>query len=155
VAERILFVDDDTRVLEGLRRMLRGEIEVETASSGTEGLATIHLLGPFAIVVSDMRMPGLNGAEFLARVRDLAPQTVRMLLTGHKDIEQAIAAVNDGQIFRYLNKPCQKEEMLNAIRLGLAQYRANVEAAESVKEAKDRRLCLAAGPSRELSSARE
>lgn len=143
MANRVLFVDDDKSTLEGLKRMLHGEIEVETASSGREGLATIQLLGPFAIVVSDMRMRELSGAEFLARVRELAPYTVRMLLTGHKDINLAIAAVNEGQMFRYLTKPCEKEEMLNAIRLGLARYRANVEAAEIVREAMDRRLCLA------------
>lgn len=149
MADRILFVDDDTRVLDGLKRMLHGEIEIETASSGTEGLATIYLFGPFAIVISDMRMPGLDGAEFLARVRELSPNTVRMLLTGHKDLKRAIAAVNEAQIFRYLSKPCEKEEMLSAIRLGLAQYRANVEAGEIVKEAKDRRL-YASEPAREL-----
>ena len=149
-AERILFVDDDRSVLDGLKRMLHGEIEVETATSGTEGLATIHLFGPFAIVISDMRMPGLNGAEFLARVRELAPHTVRMLLTGHNDLKRAIAAVNEGQIFRYLSKPCEKEEMLNAIRLGLAQYRANVEAGEIVKEARERRLCMAGESQREF-----
>jgi DNA-binding NtrC family response regulator len=87
-----------------------------------------------------MRMPGLSGAEFLARVRELSPNTVRMLLTGHKDLTRAIAAVNEGQIFRYLHKPCRKEEMVNAIRLGLAQYRDNVEAAELIKEAKRHRL---------------
>jgi len=150
LADRILFVDDDTRVLDGLKRMLHGEIEIETASSGTEGLATIYLFGPFAIVISDMRMPGLDGAEFLARVRELAPNTVRMLLTGHKDLKRAIAAVNEGQIFRYLSKPCEKEEMLDAIRLGLAQYRANVEAGEIIKEARDRRLYAAGEPPREL-----
>ena len=149
-AERILFVDDDRRVLDGFERMLHGEFEVETAVSGTEGLATIHLFGPFAIVVSDMRMPGLDGAGFLARVRELAPHTVRMLLTGHKDMDRAIAAVNEGQIFRYLTKPCEKEEMLGAIRLGLAQYRANMEASEILKEAGKRRLSLAGDPSREI-----
>jgi DNA-binding NtrC family response regulator len=150
VAHRILFVDDEKRVLDGLKRMLHGEFEVETALSGTEGLATIHLLGPFAIVVSDMRMPGLDGAEFLARVRELSPDTVRMLLTGHKDINCAIAAVNQGQIFRYLSKPCAKDEMLKALRLGLDQYRANVEAGEILKEAQERRVSLAGDPSREI-----
>lgn len=143
MAERILLVVDDRRVLDDLTRMLHGEIEVETALSGTEALATIYLFGPFAIVVSDMRMPGLNGTEFLARVRELAPHTVRMLLAKHRDLNRAIAALDEDQIFRYLTKPCEKEEILSAIRLGLAQYRANVEAAEIVKEARDRRLCLA------------
>jgi DNA-binding NtrC family response regulator len=140
LTHQILFVDDDRGVLDGLERVLHGEFEVETALSGTEGLATIHLFGPFAVVISDMRMPGLDGAEFLARVRELSPLTVRMLLTGHKDLKHAVAAVNDGQIFHYLTKPCSKEEMVSAIRLGLAQYRENVEAAELIKEAREHGL---------------
>ncbi|MGA3100431.1 MAG: response regulator [Terracidiphilus sp.] len=150
MTERILFVDDDGRVLDGLKRMLHGEFDVETALSGTEGLATIHLFGPFAVVISDMRMPVLDGAEFLARVRELSPQTVRMLLTGYKDLSCAIAAVNEGQIFRYLTKPCSKEEMVSAIRLGLAQYRDNVKAAEIIKEARERSLNSAGQISQEI-----
>ena len=120
---------------------------VETAPGGKEGLALIHLFGPFAVVISDMRMPGLDGAEFLARVRELSPHTVRMLLTGYKDLRRAIAAVNEGQIFRYLTKPCSKEEMVSAIRLGLAQYRDNVNAAEFMKEARERSVLAASDAS--------
>ena len=127
------------------RAICASEFAIETAPGGKEGLALIHLFGPFAIVISDMRMPGLDGAEFLARVRALSPQTVRMLLTGHKDLSRAITAVNEGQIFRYLTKPCSKEEMVSAIRLGLAQYRDNAEAAELIKEAREHRLNAAIG----------
>jgi DNA-binding NtrC family response regulator len=140
MTNQILFVDDDKTILDGLTRMLRHEFNIETATSSGEGLASIQLLGPFAIVVSDMSMPGLNGAEFLSRVRELAPNTVRMVLTGHGDLKRAIAAVNDGQIFRYLTKPCSKDEMIHSIHLGLAQYRRNAEAADLLKEAKDSRL---------------
>lgn len=140
MTNQILFVDDEQYSLEGFRRALHGEFEIETASGGEQGLAAIHVLGPFAIVVSDMQMPGMNGAEFLSRVRELAPQTVRMLLTGHKDIDQAVAAVNEGQIFRYLTKPCGKNALLSALRLGLARYEANVKEKELIKEAKENRL---------------
>lgn len=92
-----------------------------------------------------MRMPGMNGAEFLARVRELSPHTVRMLLTGHKDLDRAIEAVNEGQIFRYLTKPCNKNELVTAILLGLARYRTNVENNELIKEAKYHRLEAASG----------
>jgi DNA-binding NtrC family response regulator len=155
LTERILFVDDEECVLDGLKRMLHGEFEVETALSGTKGLATIHLFGPFAVVVSDMRMPVLDGAEFLARVRELSPHSVRMLLTGHNDLTRAIAAVNEGQIFRYLTKPCSKEEMVSAIRLGLVQYRDNVEAAELKKEAKERSMYTSSDASSGLFLAEE
>lgn len=140
LTKQVLFVDDDQHLLESFTRNLHSEFTIETAPGGKEGLATIHLFGPFAVVISDMRMPGLNGAEFLARVRELSPQTVRMLLTGHKDLKHAVAAVNEGQIFHYLTKPCSKEEMVSAIRLGLAQYRENVKAAEMIKEAREHRL---------------
>ena len=140
LTSKILFVDDDQHLLESFTRNLRSEFTIETAPGGKEGLAVIHLFGPFAVVISDMRMPGLDGAEFRARVRELSPLTVRMLLTGHKDLKHAVAAVNEGQIFHYLTKPCRKEEMVSAIRLGVAQYRENVEAAELIKEAREYRL---------------
>jgi len=142
---QILFVDDDPNLLDSFRRGLHEEFEIETAPGGKEGLAAIHLFGPFAIVISDMRMPGLDGAEFLARVRELSPNTVRILFTGHKDLNRAIAAVNEGQIFRYLTKPCSKEEMVSAIRLALSQYRENVEAARLIKEARKHKLAAATG----------
>jgi len=147
--EQILFVDDDRRALDGFRRLFRRIFDVETASSGRQGLAALQVLGPFAVVISDMRMPGMNGAEFLARVRELAPRTVRMLLTGHKDLDCAIEAVNSGQIFRYLQKPCCKVELLSAIHLGLAKFRSNEEEGDLIKEARRIRLGTALGHSSE------
>lgn len=143
-SQQILFVDDDRRALDSFTRMLHREFDVETAQSGAQGLAAIHLLGPFALVISDMRMPAMNGAEFLAQVRQLAPNTVRMLLTGYQDLRQAIDAVNDGHIFRYLSKPCDKEEMVAAIRLGLAEYKARMEEKDLADEAREMRMELAA-----------
>ncbi len=140
MTNQILFVDDDRRALDGYKRLLRSVFEVETASSGMQGLAAIQVLGPFAVVVSDMRMTGMNGAEFLARVRELAPQTVRIVLTGYKDLDCAIEAVNDGQIFRYLNKPCDKDELVSTIRRGLAKYQSDAEDDELIKETRQRRM---------------
>jgi DNA-binding NtrC family response regulator len=147
LSSQVLFVDDDQHLLDSSERNLHSEFTIETAPGGKEGLALIHLFGPFAVVISDMRMPGLDGAEFLARVRELSPHTVRMLLTGYKDLNRAVAAVNEGQIFRYLTKPCSKEEMVSAIRLGLAQYRDNVNAAEFMKEARERSVLAASDAS--------
>jgi DNA-binding NtrC family response regulator len=138
--ERILFVDDEQRVLDGYKRLLRDQFRIEVVPGAGQALAAIHLFGPYAIVISDMFMPGMNGAEFLAQVRQLAPNTVRMLLTGYKDINLAIDAVNEGRIFRYLTKPCEKKDLVLAIELGLAQYHANVEAKEAIKEAKEVKL---------------
>src|SRR5512141_2774337 len=102
----VLCVDDERIVLEGLALHLRRRFDVTMAESGAEGLDAIRGSGKFAVVLSDMRMPGMRGAEFLAQVRQLSPETVRVLLTGYADLESAIAAVNEGQIFRFLNKPC-------------------------------------------------
>jgi len=124
MGEKILFVDDEPTVLEGYQRLLRREFAVNTAVGGYQGLAAIQANGPYAVVISDMRMPQMNGVEFLVQVRQKAPDSVRMLLTGHADLYAAIDAVNRGNIFRFLTKPCNKEALVDAIQGGLAQYRA-------------------------------
>jgi len=123
MTEKILFVDDEPNVLEGIRRSLRRNADIETATGGAEGLRAIEAAGPFAVIVSDMRMPKMSGSEFLARVRETSPQSVRMMLTGQTDIESAMAAVNDGQVFRFLTKPCSSESLWGAIEAGLTQFR--------------------------------
>lgn len=143
MTDRILFVDDDNRALDAYKRLLHGKFNIDTAASGAQGIAAILLLGPFAVVISDMRMPEMNGAEFLARVREMAPQTVRMLLAGHKNHDRVIEAVNEGQIFRYLTKPCKQNSLVSAILLGLARYKTNVENGDLIKEAKHRRFEVA------------
>jgi len=135
VAEKVLFVDDEPLVLDALKRMLRDQFLTYTADSGEKGLVSAEQNGPFAVVISDMHMPGMSGAEFLARIRKSAPDTVRMLLTGFTDLDAAIAAVNQGNIFRFLTKPCKKDELVHAINLGLAQYRSMVAEKELVKRA--------------------
>src|SRR5579859_1491706 len=121
---RILFVDDEIPVVEGYRRILHREFDVSAANSGAEGLEAIRYTGPYAVVISDMRMPGMNGSQFLAKARELAPDTIRMLLTGYSDMDAAIEAVNMGNIFRYLTKPCEKEVLMEAIRSAIAVYQA-------------------------------
>lgn len=123
MTDKILFVDDEPAVLDGYKRILHHEFEVSTAIGGAQGLKAIENNGPYAIVVSDMRMPEMNGSQFLSRVRQTAPDTVRMLLTGHTDLNAAIDAVNEGNIFRFLTKPCEKEVLARAITTGLVQYR--------------------------------
>jgi DNA-binding NtrC family response regulator len=126
MAEQILFVDDDMSVLDGIERLLHGEFSISKAQGAIRGLASIQLFGPYAIVVSDIRMPGMDGASFLAQVHQQAPNTVTMLLSGYRDLDTAINAVNEGYIFRYLKKPCKKEDLVKAIHQGLAQYRTNI-----------------------------
>lgn len=135
MSNKILFVDDEAPALDGYRRILRQEFPVATALSGEEGLVTIRTTGPFAVVISDMRMPGMNGSEFLAQVRSKSPDSVRMLLTGHADLDSAIDAVNRGNIYRFLTKPCEKESLVEAILSGMAKYSAVVAEKELVRKA--------------------
>lgn len=134
VGEKILFVDDEPPVLEGFQRLLHQEFKVSVAQGGFQGLSAIQTNGPFAVVISDMRMPEMDGVEFLAQVRARAPYSVRMLLTGHADLDAAIAAVNRGNIFRFLTKPCKKEVLVAAIQSGIDQYRTAVAERELVKK---------------------
>lgn len=123
MSERILFVDDEPGVLDGYRRLLHKEFSLDTAIGGVEGLAAIAEHGPYAVVISDIRMPGMDGVQFLAKVRVQSPDTVRIALTGHADIEAAINSVNEGAIFRFLTKPCPKETLAKAVTTGLMQHR--------------------------------
>jgi response regulator RpfG family c-di-GMP phosphodiesterase len=123
MTERILCVDDDPEVLEGYCRTLRRRFKIETALGGEEALAAIAERGPYAVVVADMRMPGMNGPQLLAEIERRAPDTVRMMLTGNVDQQTAVQAVNDGHVFRFMNKPCEPEDFGKALQAGLAQYR--------------------------------
>lgn len=123
VKDRVLFVDDEPNVLDGIRRQLRNRVEIETANSAAAGLDIIKAQGPFAVVVSDMRMPEMDGARFLAKVNEIAPQTVRMILSGQADLESTISAVNEGRVFRFLLKPCNSETLFGVIKNGIEQYR--------------------------------
>jgi response regulator RpfG family c-di-GMP phosphodiesterase len=123
MTDRILCVDDDSNILLGYQRALRRQFQIEVALGGEEGLAAIRDQGPYAVVVADMRMPGMNGVAMLAQVRQIAPETVRMMLTGNSDQQTAQEAVNEGCIFRFMNKPCPPEEFAKALAAGLAQYR--------------------------------
>src|ERR1700730_18091285 len=102
---RVLCVDDDARVLEVLVVHLRKDYEVHTALSGVEALKVLKQIGTAAVVVSDMRMPGMDGALLLHTVMSFYPDTTRILLTGEPGRDAAVAAINKGHIFRFLSKP--------------------------------------------------
>ncbi|MBN1610292.1 MAG: response regulator, partial [Polyangiaceae bacterium] len=120
---RILCVDDEPRVLEGLALNLRRHYEVHLANNGVEALEALGRLDDLAVIVSDMRMPGMDGAALLGESRRRAPDTVRMLLTGQSDLAMAAAAVNEGQIFRFLIKPCPPDQLLGALQAACEQHR--------------------------------
>lgn len=123
MTEKILIVDDDPNVLKAYERRLRRRFQIETALCSEEGVTAVNFLGPFAVVVSDMMMPRENGAEFLERILHTAPESVRIMLTGNADQKTAAAAINQGRVFKFLNKPCEAEELEAAIEQGIAEYR--------------------------------
>jgi CheY-like chemotaxis protein len=123
MADRILFVDDEPAVLEGYKRILYPEFPIDIAEGAANAFAALEKNGPYSVVISDMRMPVMNGAEFLSKVRESTPDTVRMLLTGYADLDSAIEAINQGNIFRFLTKPCETEVLTNALNAGIEQYR--------------------------------
>jgi putative nucleotidyltransferase with HDIG domain len=117
-------VDDEPLVLAGLRRSVHTEFSADVAGGGEEALAKVRADGPYPVVVSDMRMPGMDGAEFLATVRTIAPDSIRVMLTGYGDMAAAVRAVNEGEIFRFLTKPVSAEILLVTLRACVAQYHA-------------------------------
>lgn len=118
----ILCVDDESGVLEGLALTLGRHCHVFTATSGAQGLEMLQRRRNIQVIISDMRMPEMNGAEFLAQARTLAPDATRMLLTGESDLQDAIRAVNEGQIFRFLQKPCPPASLRAACSAAVRQY---------------------------------
>ncbi|MDH5822573.1 response regulator [Luteimonas sp. RD2P54] len=120
---RILCVDDEPNLLAALERNLFGQFEVTTAGGGEAALAAMAEAPPFDVVVSDMRMPAMDGATFLGLVRQRSPDTVRVLLTGQADAESAIAAINRGAIFRFLCKPCPTEELAATLHEAVRVHR--------------------------------
>lgn len=129
MADKILCIDDDPGIL-SFYRILHGKqwqqgetLHIETASSGEEGLEAIRRGASYAVIISDMGMPGMNGVQFLSRVRELAPTSVRMMLTGYVDVQVAMNALNEGHIFRFLTKPCSLPSLLNALAAGVRQHR--------------------------------
>jgi len=120
---RILCVDDETQVLEGLSLLLSRRYEVRTALSGAEALEILKRDDRFAVLISDMRMPRMDGASFLSQARSLAPTAARILLTGQSDLHSAIAAVNQAQVLKFLSKPCPPPELHAAVEAGIEHHR--------------------------------
>jgi CheY-like chemotaxis protein len=133
MSEKVLLVDDEPAILSAFTRMLRyepikarrpafPEFSVDTAAGGEAALAAIATRGPYAVIVSDLRMPGMDGVRLLEKARAAAPESVRIMLTGQGDITTAIEAVNRGALFRFLTKPCPPDTLIGAIEAGLTQY---------------------------------
>jgi response regulator RpfG family c-di-GMP phosphodiesterase len=119
----VLLVDDDVNLLSSMKRQFRGKFAIETATSGEEAVERIAGGLIPDVVVCDMRMGGMNGVAALARIKEISPDTVRLMLTGNADMQTAIDAINDGSIFRFLTKPCPPEQMEAGLNAAQEQYR--------------------------------
>lgn len=119
---KILFVDDDPGILGAMRAIFFRRFEVHTAESPQAALCLLDSEGPFALVVSDLRMPGMNGIDFFRRVQEISPRSVRVMLTGHADLASAMEAVNAGQVFRFHTKPCAAEILEKTVADALRAY---------------------------------
>lgn len=121
--DTVLFVDDEELILTSFKRQFGRLMSVKTASSPAAALEIVKNEGPLSVVVSDMQMPEMNGIDFLKQVKQIAPDTTRIMLTGNANLETAINAVNEGNIFSFVNKPCPPDSMLKVISSALEQYR--------------------------------
>lgn len=119
---KILCVDDEESILRGFQLNLRNKFEIHLASDGQDGLEVFKREGGFAVVLSDMRMPRMNGAEMLAAIKKLNPEVVTVLLTGYTDFESAMAAVNEGNVFRMLSKPCPPQTLNKVLTDAVEQH---------------------------------
>src|ERR1700743_3529911 len=122
----ILCVDDEPRIVDSLAVHLRRDYQVFAANGGNSALQLLREKGAPAVVVSDMRMPGMDGATLLKHIKQLYPETTRILLTGEPGRDAAVAAINEGQIFRFLTKPCPPDQLRSAIEAGVAQHRLKI-----------------------------
>jgi CheY-like chemotaxis protein len=119
---RILFLDDEQPLLNGIQRRLGHDYDMTCCTAGAEALKIIEQLGPFGAIITDMRMPEMNGIQFIRQAREIAPDAVYIMLTGNQDQATAIEAMNEGQVFRFLNKPCDHDALKRSIDAALHQY---------------------------------
>ncbi len=123
----VLLVDDEPNVLSSLKRVLLEEsYDIHTASSGIDGLGILKD-NKIKLVMSDEKMPGMSGTEFLAAVKKMFPDTIRIMLTGHASIEAAMNAVNNGEIYRFFSKPWNDVELKLALRSAFEKYDLEAE----------------------------
>jgi response regulator RpfG family c-di-GMP phosphodiesterase len=129
----ILFVDDEQNVLSAYKRNLRKFFDVHTALSGTEALELLKGKHNFSVIVSDMQMPNMNGVEFFKIAKESSKNSVRIMLTGNADQQTAIDAINEGDIYRFVNKPCSPEQILKILKVAIKQHLLMIAEQELLK----------------------
>lgn len=123
MTEKILLVDDESNLLESIKRQMFKKYEIDTALSGQKALDMIDKNEPYAVIISDMRMPEMDGITFLQQVEKTSPESVRIMLTGDADHQTAINAINKGHVFQFLTKPIERQVLLDVLDSAMKQYR--------------------------------
>jgi DNA-binding NtrC family response regulator len=131
---KILVVDDEVEILRVLEKTLEDDFDVVTSSRAREAMNLVD--DSFHIILSDQRMPEMTGSEFFAEVRQKYPQIVRIIMSGYSDMNALINSVNHGEIFRYLNKPWEFQELMHTLNLAVEKYRENIAHRELMDENK-------------------
>lgn len=138
--EKILLVDDEPNVLRAISRLLR-DYDITALTSAEEALMITKQV-KFDLVISDYRMPGMNGVQFLIKLMAIQPETIRMILTGYADLESAQTAINEAGIYRFINKPWNNVEIINAVKSGLAYQRILLENSRLANQVREQQALL-------------
>ncbi|SCA57262.1 Response regulator containing a CheY-like receiver domain and an HD-GYP domain [Candidatus Terasakiella magnetica] len=131
---KLMIIDDDANLLSGLKRQYHKRFDLLTAESGAQALELLKEHRDVGVVVTDMRMPEMDGLETLKHIREISPDVVRIMLTGNADQQTAIDAVNEGEIFRFYNKPCDADVLAKGIDAGFRQYRLVIAEKELLEQ---------------------
>ena len=124
ITPKVLVVDDDCHVLSAFQRIFRKFFVIDTALGGMVGLKVVSERGPFSVIVSDLKMPGMDGIQFLSQVRKIAPESIGIILTGNACLKNVIAGLNEGVISCFLTKPCEPEVLMENIRSAIQRRKA-------------------------------
>src|SRR5262249_10854561 len=127
----ILVVDDEAEILYSLRALLRRDFDLHTAQSAYEAMQVLQRQ-PVHVIMTDQRMPGMTGVELLAQIREQHPDAIRMIFTGYADIKAVIDAINEGNIYRYLTKPWDPDELVTVLQQACAAYERIVAGRDNV-----------------------
>ena len=125
--DKVLIVDDELPVVLGIKRALRSDCDIDVAVGANQALQYIHEHGPYAVVISDLRMPGTDGIGFLSEVKRCWPDTVRILLTGDATSKSTIEAINKAGVFRFLQKPFEIDKLRNVITQAMAEFECRIK----------------------------
>jgi len=123
VNNKVLLVDDDVNILASFARNFKLKYKVVTAQTGKEGIERLKTDGPFAVIIADYFMPGMNGVQFLSLVKQIAPDSERIMFSGQADLKISIDAINEGNIFRFLSKPCPTERLEQILASAVERFR--------------------------------